>query len=271
MPSTRSSRAHFLSLHFDRAFGCYRDNRHSRGNSISGFRQSARKRAAFELFEQSQAIGLAFEQYKNDNDGYYVGATSSGGAVSWADLIDPYLKNHQVFQCPSTAEGAPQPQTYLDDQTKTYYSVSTIGAGATGVKSNSYGRNCIVNRSNPSGNATNDGWTTAGWGNGYSSDPTTNATKIGFVLKSGSTSINEASVEDASGTIHIFDVIGQKPNENSLNKITSEEQTDRSNKATQNKVSQRHFDGFNALYGDGHVKFRKWGSTRAQEWTVQDD
>lgn len=36
------------------------------------------------------------------------------------------------------------------------------------------------------------------------------------------------------------------------------------------KVSYRHFGGFNALYGDGHVKWRKYGSTTRPEWSVQE-
>jgi len=31
-------------------------------------------------------------------------------------------------------------------------------------------------------------------------------------------------------------------------------------------VSDRHSDGFNALFADGHVKWRKYGSTTAKEW-----
>ncbi|RYH06182.1 MAG: hypothetical protein EON57_06795 [Alphaproteobacteria bacterium] len=53
--------------------------------------------------------------------------------------------------------------------------------------------------------------------------------------------------------------------------IGAEIRTDRYKTDAPSKVASRHFDGFNALYGDGHVKFRKWGSTDASEWTIQSD
>jgi hypothetical protein len=41
---------------------------------------------------------------------------------------------------------------------------------------------------------------------------------------------------------------------------------------TASKVARRHFDGFNAMYGNGHVKyFVKWGTTQASDWTIQRD
>jgi prepilin-type N-terminal cleavage/methylation domain-containing protein/prepilin-type processing-associated H-X9-DG protein len=31
----------------------------------------------------------------------------------------------------------------------------------------------------------------------------------------------------------------------------------------------RHNEGFNACYGDGHVKWQRWGSTQPGDWTIQ--
>ncbi len=37
------------------------------------------------------------------------------------------------------------------------------------------------------------------------------------------------------------------------------------------KLSPRHLSFYNALYGDAHVKARKWGAGRWQEWSIQKD
>ena len=34
-------------------------------------------------------------------------------------------------------------------------------------------------------------------------------------------------------------------------------------------VVGRHNEGFTAVYGDGHVKWRKFGNTKPGEWTIQ--
>ena len=31
------------------------------------------------------------------------------------------------------------------------------------------------------------------------------------------------------------------------------------------------FDHFLALYGDGHAKWRRWGTTKAADWSIQSD
>lgn len=56
-------------------------------------------------------IALGFKQYNNDYDDHYplviTSGRSSGNALyGWADTIQPYIKNTQVYQCPSdTNEG----------------------------------------------------------------------------------------------------------------------------------------------------------------------
>ena len=89
----------------------------------------------------------------------------------------------------------------------------------------------------------------------------------------------EPEVADPAGTIRIFDSWSGYGGQTectpkaatSIRAISGEERTDRFTTDAPSKVASRHFDGFNALYGDGHVKFRKWGSTAASEWSIQDD
>lgn len=76
------------------------------------------------------------------------------------------------------------------------------------------------------------------------------------------------SVALPSETILIFDYFnGNAPNEA---QVTSTTHLDTGSNAT-TRVSSRHNDGFNTLFADGHTRFRKYGSTRVGEWTVQAD
>ena len=231
-------------------------------------RENARRSSCQSNLKQ---IGLGFEQYKNDYDQYFPGSqvTVGGVGISWSTLIDPYIKSSQVFVCPSSSPGQASAQSYLAAATP-YYSVSSVSASSPGLATNSYGRNLILNRSNPGKNVGFTGWTVAGWGNGFSGDPAGNLYKSGFVGPGSiTTALNESAVEDPSGAIHIFDSMATTQNENSIRAIDSEMKTDRFGNATNSKVASRHFEGFNALYGDGHVKFRRWGSTTPGDWTIQ--
>ena len=230
-------------------------------------RENARRSSCQSNLKQ---IGLGFEQYKNDYDGNYMG--SQTGSTTWANRIDPYIKSAQVYVCPSSSAGQADAQPYLAAATP-YYGVSKTPSVPGGIGTNSYARNLIINRANPSATPSFSGWTQEGWGNAGSSDPPTNLYKSGFVGNGTgvTTPLNEAVVEDPAGVIHMFDSMCTNENENSISRINAETMTDRSTLAQTTKVAARHFDGFNALYGDGHVKFRRWGSTTAGEWSIQAD
>lgn len=67
-------------------------------------------------------IALAVKQYQNDFDEYYpliFGATASNttSPYGWTDVLQPYAKDAQVFQCPSDASPAgssPSQSGYTD-------------------------------------------------------------------------------------------------------------------------------------------------------------
>lgn len=237
-------------------------------------RENARRSSCQSNMKQ---VGLGFEQYKNDYDGYIVGSQVQVGSVvfAWPSLINTYVKSDQVFVCPSTSAGTEfeADTTKIVATTRKYCGVtSNDGSGAVinKVTQVSYGRNQIEAAN--TGTLTGDGWVTT--------TPTFNTTalrKFGFVGPAGgSASIVESAVEDPAGTIHMFDSMtgatsGACGNGNSIITIRSERRTDHFNTDTASKIAYRHFDGFNALYGDGHVKWRKWGSTTREEFSVQTD
>jgi prepilin-type N-terminal cleavage/methylation domain-containing protein/prepilin-type processing-associated H-X9-DG protein len=249
-------------------------------------RENARRSSCQSNLKQ---IGLGLVQYVQDNDGWSPGSVTFGkqisganAATSWPTTIFPYVKSEQIFACPSGESSKVKRSILGPASTRTYCGASTDGDGSDANTIQllngplSYGFNNIQN--GPLGPSY--GWSTAGFTEPFGSAGP-NGSKTGFVQPSKSASIGvfEPSVEDPTGTIRIFDSWGgvngaaAEPCNvgSSIRAIGAEIRTDRFLTDAPSKVAARHFDGFNALYGDGHVKFRKWGSTTADEWTIQSD
>lgn len=79
-------------------------------------RENARKSSCSNNLKQ---IGVAMLQYLQDNDEQYVPIRSGSGCPSapcaywaWTDLMQPYLKNAQVYKCPSTSGSIVTSYTY---------------------------------------------------------------------------------------------------------------------------------------------------------------
>lgn len=238
---------------------------------FSRARENARRTSCLSNLKQ---IGIGLIQYAQDFDGYMPASQqgATGNLLSWPTIMYAYVKNEGVFACPS-ADSTAKAVNYLNGSSKPYCGLTdTIhgpaaygdaGDGSTPgnqrVNRLSYGRNLI-----PVGS-----WTTYTSAQG----------KSGYVTTGTTTSVHEAAVEEPATTIHIMDSMtgtssaGIEPCGlgNSIRGIQQEIRTDRYPNDTASKVAARHFDGFNILFGDGHAKWRKWGSTKASEWTIQAD
>lgn len=164
------------------------------------------------------------------------------------------------------------------------------------VRRLSYGRNVIPSRQAATSDASETGWlySDAGgrWGvipasgagqikSGFVGNGTSpNASSSGMFTSTGA-EITESDVKEPSTTIHIFDAMtgttatGTTANlqgaGNSIRGIQGEGRTDRYRNATASKVAARHSGGFVAVYGDGHSKWIKWGTTKACDWSIQSD
>lgn len=236
-------------------------------------RAAARKAACMSNMKQ---IGLAMMSYQTDYEGYFPGSQISVGSstISWPTLLFPYVKNEGVFVCPS----GETTQTTRD-------LTSGVTGDYCGTTDTIYGKNSpfgpqhgdgsnmplgLVNRLSYTRNLIpTNAWSTTGF---------TGGNKSGFVTSGTTFSVHEAQVEDPAGTIHIADGWA-KPAPgttecnlgNSLRGIQAEIRTDHYNNSTASKVAYRHNDGFVALYGDGHAKWLRWGSTKASDWSIQSD
>jgi prepilin-type N-terminal cleavage/methylation domain-containing protein len=230
-------------------------------------RATARKAACVSNMKQ---LSLALQAYAGDYDGFMPPSQlpAFGANVSWPTMLFPYVRNEGVFVCP---EGEPSPvrRELGPDQAQNYCGVtdtktvpnefgqhgdgSTLGLGL--VNRLSYGRNLIRNLP--------IGWSTPGFYNGN---------KSGFVRTGTTLSVHDAEVEDPAGTIHIVDSWTVRCDlGNSIRGIQEEVRTDRFSVPTTSKVAYRHNRGFVAIYGDGHARWRRWGATKATEWSIQQD
>lgn len=197
-------------------------------------RENARRSSCQSNLKQ---IGLGFEQYKDDYDQIYPGSyvSASGKSYNWPTFIQPYVKNEQIFVCPSVNEKAfrvdpafvptySTPVNYTDmtdsaaDTTNTYGGDGS-SASVTLVNRLSYARNMIDNTDNSSGSMNTDD-PDGGWWKG--SGPLYRATSPkgvmhGFVNPKDSNSplgLNAAAVEEPAGTIHVVDSMsGRKTND----------------------------------------------------------
>ena len=221
-------------------------------------------------------IGIGLSMYQSDYDSFYPPSQLGAGdqLVSWPQMMQAYVKNEQVFVCPSTSSGGFAPdstkifggtaRTYCA-QTRTDISFGVL-TGADGsvqqpflVNHLSYGRNLI-----PTGSWQNPDFT--------------GGNKSGFVTTGTTISVQDAQIEDPAGTIHIMDAMTGATGTadpciqgNSIRGIQQEIRTDHYPDQTASKVAYRHFGGFVALHGDLHAKWHKWGSTKSADWSIQQD
>lgn len=213
-------------------------------------------------------INLAIQAYSTDYDDTHPPSQTPpfGSNVSWPTLIFPYVKGAGIFVCPSgeftpvvrgLGIGVSQSYVGITDTAANPNPFNVTGDGSTlgrgQVHRLSYGRNLIPNNA----------WSTPGF---------TGGNKHGFALSGTTSGIPEALVEAPATTIHILDAWTTQPHlGHSIRGLQEEIRTDHFNNATSSKASYRHGEGFLAVYGDGHAKWVRWGTTRAADWSVQAD
>lgn len=252
-------------------------------------RENARKSSCQNNLKQ---IGIGVSMYGQDFDGIGPPSLTNDGPAGllrmWPTLIMSYVKNQQVFVCPSTSitpktggwpgyTGTVQYCGLMD----TAQGVARTGDGSTKsvglVNGLSYGRNLIPNFVSTMSSG-QGGWTTAGLGSDATYGNTANKTANGYVTTGSQFSVSDSEIEDPSGTVHITDYMVNPtaskcdPDGGNMRTILGDNRTDIfPATAGVGKVSPRHLDFYNVLYGDGHVKSRKWGAGRWQEWSIQKD
>ena len=245
-------------------------------------RENARRTACLSNMNQ---IEKGIMQYENDSDNITVPSQSNlsgppaNSTASWPTLIYPYVKSQGVFVCPDGSASEAVDSSYitppvgasycgLTNDSPAVYSYGNEGDGSTAdvrqVHMLSYSLNVIPN--------VTTAWKTPGF---YAAT----SNKSGYVSTGTTVGLGESQIEDPSGTIRIVDGMTETATAgkfscglgNSIRGIQSEDRTDHFKTTTASKVAMRHNQGFVALYGDGHAKWRRYGASTPCEWTIQDD
>lgn len=146
-------------------------------------------------------IGSALQMYRDDYDG--VLPMTLTGSISWHWQLYPYVRNSQIFTCPS------RPQWYINPNAKHW------------------------------------------WTGGYSWNREVSA-------------LHDSAIEDPSGTLVVID--SWTANTYAIGIDYAEFDRRRSDEDL-----RRHSDGLNALYYDGHVKWRQTDSITHCEFTAAAD
>jgi len=208
------------------------------------FAQAREKARAASCTSNLKQLGLAMRMYQDDYDGITIPAYNFGHGwrkcpfYIWPDFIQPYVKNIQIFSCPSAAES-----TFIDDPARNCAAMGT--PPALGTKANPWKLGYVFN----------EGWietpkSIRGY-HGMVCDET-DVADIGCP---------DAAIEDPAGTIALAD--GIPPNSNAVVVFRIDRDSDLN--AKESKVLKRHSGGFNTLFADGHVKWLR--ESRFGMWT----
>ena len=203
-------------------------------------REKARQTACLSNVKQ---LGLGIEMYLQDYDEEYppYGGWVGSNLWCWPSSLLPYVKNTQVFRCPSDK---PQPRT---DWTGT----SPLDGFGVPLINISYGMNLGIQRwypSKPQGLGSN--WGDAG------------------ILQGAST----VTVANPAGTIllgefaRIYDLHGIYADQLWLAYVMEGSEYD-----AESSLPDRHNGGVNLAYCDGHAKWVKRSAADWRQFTVADE
>lgn len=227
-------------------------------------RENARKSSCQNNLKQ---IGVGIIQYSQDNDEVFTGAFKPypAGRVCYAQLIMPYVKNNQIFLCPSSAGN----QMTSSGGTAIGPGTPSPSLSARGI---SYAYNCITNSSETGAAGVNSppqnpGAACCGNGDAYaaSQSEVTKPAQTILVMDGRPGAEYNAWVEDQTD-VAPNDDYKAVINPTTPTVVTTWFWRDTMSPRTSNWPHHRHLDSANVLYYDGHVKSTK--NTRSSEWYI---
>jgi len=221
-------------------------------------RENARKSSCQNNLKQ---LALGFKQYINDFDERYpliavtTGSNTGVPPYGWADALQPYIKNTQVYQCPSdTAEGQDNPT--VTGYTDYWYNANFVRKVPRGTSTITSGANESMLGSSAQTLIAGDGGTTTGGDTGSAryaicgdtgtTAPSATGQPVAAALTwpdNGATTVDACTSTAPSGTTQTTNATYP--------------------------AAQIHLDGANFAYSDGHVKWLR-GNNPTQSAQVLD-
>jgi len=210
------------------------------------FAKAREKARTISCLSNTKQLGLAVAMYVQDHDeAFGGGSTHLGGDPSscighrwWLDMIEPYVKNRQLKNCPSERVSVPFFDPILGD-------VKGTDCSNPGQYYSSYSWNVIIC------------WIDGANGLGsFGCIPTLKYWGIrrGTALAAVSRPAEVIQIMDsADGWIETW----------------ADSMTDLA-RSRDGLPYRRHTDGFNAAYVDGHAKWSRMRATRLSNWVIQE-
>ncbi len=222
------------------------------------FSQVREKARAASCLSNMRQIGTAANMYAQDYDEkilpmYTFDCPSypSPTLLFYDDLAQPYIKNRQIALCPSG---------YFLLPTSWHPILHPSALWFNGRKPFSYAWNDIVPNAWPITTAYNDG---------RKKGVRSAAFECPWWISPG---LSLAEVEDTSNTLMLMDTGDGRTDDGRTTyaqmDLWSENYTDY---GPYPYVAVKHQGGFNATFADGHAKWQKHGSTKANMWSIQSD
>ncbi len=206
-------------------------------------RENARKSSCQNNLKQ---VVLGFKQYINDFDERYpLIAVTSGNAAGvppygWADALQPYIKNTQVYQCPSdTAEGQDNPT--IGGYTDYWYNANFVRSFTRGATTIRLGANESMLGASSQTIIAGDGGTTTGGDTGSARYAICGDTSNTYAASAGTPTA--AALTWADNGTGASDACGAAATGTSAPAVYP--------------AATIHLDGANFAYSDGHVKWQR--------------
>ncbi len=240
-------------------------------------KEAAKKSACL---SQAKQTGISSALYTGDYDNMMVpfcygiegpnvssprGWGDGYGLMYWQQTLQPYMKSYELLVCPSKDYTIAYYGAWIDGKGPDPGSTETTPKGMLRV---SWSWNAIGVDQWPYAPKVDASFNTAGQ-TGYVAAP------YSYWYASP---VSESAVARPADAIWLTEGIWPDAGDDSLTdygwklmRPTNPYTTSSSGMRFKgHRVRGRHTDGFNAIFGDTHAKYQRWGSTKPSMWAIQD-
>ncbi len=232
------------------------------------FAQAREKARAISCVSNMKQIGLGLAMYTQDYDETMPSAFINVDPINGGDVnvipydmqILPYIKNDQVFKCPSDSL-ASSPSNYWD------------GKYANPLRVRSYGYVGQINTVQAGGGDSNTGMSS--WGQGVSLAAIDAPSDTIAIVESWAPNATGGGGDSVMGSpwgalftgCDTYKLAGRKvPAQSDVDKNPVCSDYNPTNPL--NNPMRGHMDAGNYVFGDGHVKVQRWGQVRADDFRL---